>query len=75
MTAPTMCSSAFERCGVLRVNNISDLFYMAEVLAKQPRAKAGAWHSPHAGGPGVLRPIRCCSRRRLAEIAQETIAD
>ena len=29
--------AAFRRCGVLRVNSIADLFYMAEVLAKQPR--------------------------------------
>jgi acetyltransferase len=47
--------AAFRRCGVLRVDDIADLFYMAEVLAKQPRP-AG----PHltiitnAGGPGVL---------------------
>src|SRR5919109_2220363 len=31
--------AAFRRCGVLRVNNIADLFHMAEVLAKQPRPK------------------------------------
>ncbi|MEW5986361.1 MAG: bifunctional acetate--CoA ligase family protein/GNAT family N-acetyltransferase, partial [Chloroflexota bacterium] len=47
--------AAFRRCGVLRVDTISDLFHTAEVLAKQPRP-AG----PHltivtnAGGPGVL---------------------
>src|SRR5512141_600633 len=29
--------AAFRRSGVLRVNAISELFYMAEVLAKQPR--------------------------------------
>ncbi|MFM8005538.1 MAG: acetyl CoA synthetase subunit alpha, partial [Dolichospermum sp.] len=29
--------AAFRRCGVLRVNSISDLFDMSEVLAKQPR--------------------------------------
>ena len=29
--------AAFRRCGVLRVQSISDLFYMAEVLGKQPR--------------------------------------
>ena len=28
--------AAFRRVGVLRVDRISDLFYMAEVLAKQP---------------------------------------
>ncbi|MGA2482856.1 MAG: bifunctional acetate--CoA ligase family protein/GNAT family N-acetyltransferase [Candidatus Acidiferrales bacterium] len=47
--------AAVRRCGVLRVQNISDLFYMAEVLGKQPRP-----NGPHltvltnAGGPGVL---------------------
>jgi acetyltransferase len=47
--------AALRRCGVLRVQSISDLFYMAEVLSKQPRP-----HGPrltiltNAGGPGVL---------------------
>src|SRR5215472_12851736 len=47
--------AAFRRCGVLRVQNIADLFYMAEVLSKQPRPRG-----PHlsivtnAGRPGVL---------------------
>jgi acetyltransferase len=47
--------AAFRRCGVLRVNNISDIFYMVEVLAKQPRP-AGPRLSiiTNAGGPGVL---------------------
>ncbi|MFM6155193.1 MAG: acetyl CoA synthetase subunit alpha, partial [Sphaerospermopsis kisseleviana] len=31
--------AAFRRCGVLRVDSISDLFDMSEVLAKQPRPK------------------------------------
>ena len=31
--------AAFRRSGVLRVDRISDLFYMAEVLAKQPRPR------------------------------------
>jgi len=46
---------AFRRSGVLRVNNISDLFYMAEVLAKQPRP-AGPRMTivANAGGPAVL---------------------
>ncbi|MDL1898664.1 acetyl CoA synthetase subunit alpha, partial [Anaerolineae bacterium CFX7] len=30
---------AFKRAGVLRVNSISDLFYSAELLGKQPRPK------------------------------------
>lgn len=47
--------AAFARSGVLRVDEISELFAMAEVLGKQPRPRG-----PHltiitnAGGPGVL---------------------
>src|SRR5215467_3857235 len=47
--------AAFRRTGVLRVNNIADLFYMAEVLAKQPRPKGPRLTIvTNAGGPGVL---------------------
>jgi acetyltransferase len=47
--------AAFRRCGVLRVGRIAELFYMAEVLSKQPRP-AGPRLSivTNAGGPGVL---------------------
>ncbi len=47
--------AAFRRCGVLRVDHISDLFSMADVLAKQPRP-AGRRLAivTNAGGPGVL---------------------
>ncbi len=47
--------AAFRRCGVLRVQNISDLFYMAEVLGKQPRPRGPRLTIvTNAGGPGVL---------------------
>jgi acetyltransferase len=47
--------AAFRRGGVLRVNNISDLFDMAEVLAKQPKPKGPRLAIiSNAGGPGVL---------------------
>src|SRR5437773_1933357 len=47
--------AAFRRCGVLRVANISDLFYMSEVLAKQPRPSGPRLTIlTNAGGPGVL---------------------
>ena len=47
--------AAFRRCGVLRVNSIADLFYMAEVLAKQPRPSGPRLTIvTNAGGPGVL---------------------
>jgi acetyltransferase len=47
--------AAFKRGGVLRVNNISDLFDMAEVLARQPRPKGPRLAIvTNAGGLGVL---------------------
>ena len=47
--------AAFRRCGVLRVQNIADLFYMAEVLSKQPRPRGPRLTIvTNAGGPGVL---------------------
>src|SRR5439155_14975212 len=47
--------AAFRRCGVLRVNNISDLFNMSEVLAKQPRpAGPRLMVVTNAGWPGVI---------------------
>jgi acetyltransferase len=47
--------AAFRRCGVLRVQSISDLFYMAEVLGKQPRPRGPRLTIlTNAGGPAVL---------------------
>ena len=47
--------AAFRRCGVLRVDSIAELFYMAEVLGKQPRPKGPRLTVlTNAGGPGVL---------------------
>jgi acetyltransferase len=46
---------AFRRSGVLRVNSIAELFYMAEVLGKQPSPKGRRLTVlTNAGGPGVL---------------------
>ena len=66
--------AAFRRCGVLRVNNISDLFYMSEVLAKQPRpAGPRLTILTNAGGPGVLATDSLMALDgKLAEISQET---
>lgn len=68
--------AAFRRVGVLRVDSIGDIFYMAEVLAKQPLP-----HGPHlailtnAGGPGVLATDALAScRGQLAALAPETLA-
>jgi acetyltransferase len=47
--------AAFRRSGVLRVNRIADVFYMAEVLSKQPRPNGpNLTILTNAGGPGVL---------------------
>ena len=47
--------AAFRRSGVLRVQNISDLFYMADVLSKQMRPKGPRLTIvTNAGGPAVL---------------------
>lgn len=46
--------AAFRRCGVLRVNDISDLFNMAELLGKQPPKGSKLTIVTNAGGPGVL---------------------
>ena len=47
--------AAFRRVGVLRVNSISDMFYMTEALAKQPRPRGPRLAIvTNAGGPGVL---------------------
>ena len=47
--------AALERVGVLRVNSISELFHMAQVLGTQPRPKGPNLHIvTNAGGPAVL---------------------
>ncbi len=46
---------AFRRAGVLRVNGIAELFYMADIFSKQPRPKGNRLTIlTNAGGPGVL---------------------
>jgi acetyltransferase len=47
--------AAFRRSGVLRVNSISEVFDMVDVLARQPRPKGNRLLIvTNAGGPGVL---------------------
>jgi len=47
--------AALDRCGVLRVKSIAELFYMAEALSKQPRARGPRLTIvTNAGGPAVL---------------------
>jgi acetyltransferase len=68
--------AAFRRCGVLQIRSMGDLFYVAEVLGKQPRPQG-----PHlailtnAGGPGVLATDSLIAvGGELAELAPETLA-
>ncbi len=66
--------AAFRRCGVLRVNNISDLFFMAEALAKQPRPKGPRLTLvTNAGGPGVMATdALIMNGGELTELTDET---
>ncbi|HSJ42475.1 MAG TPA: bifunctional acetate--CoA ligase family protein/GNAT family N-acetyltransferase, partial [Xanthobacteraceae bacterium] len=67
--------AAFRRCGVLRVQTIADLFYMAEVLAKQPRPKGPRLAIvTNAGGPGVLAADGLLSNGgQLAQLSAESM--
>jgi acetyltransferase len=67
--------AAFRRSGVLRVNNISHLFYMAEVLAKQPRPSGPRMTIvANAGGPAVLATdALVTSGAEVAELSKETM--
>lgn len=68
--------AAFRRCGVLRVERLSDLFDLADLLAKQPRRPAGKRLTiiTNAGGPGVLATdALVLSGGELACLAPETI--
>ncbi|MCL5099370.1 MAG: bifunctional acetate--CoA ligase family protein/GNAT family N-acetyltransferase [Candidatus Omnitrophica bacterium] len=66
--------AAFRRCGVLRVNNISDLFYLAEVLSRQPRPRGNRLAMiTNAGGPGVLATDALIANGgELAELSKES---
>ncbi|OGT31647.1 MAG: acetyl CoA synthetase subunit alpha [Gammaproteobacteria bacterium RBG_16_51_14] len=69
--------AVFRRCGVLRVNSISDLFYMAEVLAKQPRPSGPRLTIvTNAGGPGVLATDTLIALGgELAELSTESMQE
>jgi acetyltransferase len=69
-------TAAFRRAGVLRVDSIADLFYMAEVLAKQPRPEGRRLTIvTNAGGPGVLATDALVSGGgELARPSEKTLA-
>ncbi|MEX1172048.1 MAG: bifunctional acetate--CoA ligase family protein/GNAT family N-acetyltransferase [Chloroflexota bacterium] len=68
--------AAFRRVGVLRVDGISDLFGMAEVLDKQPRPRGPRLTIvTNAGGPAVLATDALISGGgRLAELSDASMA-
>jgi acetyltransferase len=68
--------AAFQRAGVLRVDNISELFDMAEVLSKQPRPRGpNLTIITNAGGPSVLATdMLITNGGKLAELTSETFA-
>ncbi len=73
-TSDGVLDAAFRRVGVLRVDTISELFDMAETLAKQPRP-AGPRLAivTNAGGPGVLATDVLIARGgELATLSPET---
>ncbi len=69
--------AAFRRCGVLRVDRISELFDIAEVTAKQRRRPQGPRLTiiTNAGGPGVLATDALIGTGgELASLSEETIS-
>lgn len=69
--------AAFRRSGILRVNSISDVFYMSEVLAKQPRPSGNRLTIvTNAGGPGVLATdALIAGGGKLTDISNETMEE
>jgi acetyltransferase len=69
--------AAFRRSGVLRVDRISEVFYMAEVLSKQPRPRGNRLTIvTNAGGPGVLATdALILGGGALTEISDETMGE
>ncbi len=69
--------AAFRRSGVLRVNDIAELFEMAETLSKQPRPRGPRLTIvTNAGGPGVLATdALITSGGQLTEISEATMQE
>jgi len=67
--------AAFRRVGVLRVDSISQVFDMADVLAKQPRPRGPKLAIvTNAGGPGVLATDALIENRgELAPLSPATM--
>jgi len=68
--------AAFRRVGVLRIDHLSDVFEMSELLAKQPPARGPRLTIvTNAGGPGVLATDALITGGgELADISKDTMA-
>jgi acetyltransferase len=67
--------AAFKRAGVVRVNEIADLFNAAEVLGTQPLPKGPRLAIiTNAGGPGVMATDSLIAQGgKLAKVSQKTL--
>lgn len=67
--------AAFDRCGIFRVKTITELFYLAEALAKQPRPRGPRMTIvTNARGPALLAANALVDEGgRLASPCRETI--
>ncbi len=67
--------AAFKRAGVVRVNEIADLFNAAEVLGTQPLPKGPRLAIiTNAGGPGVMATDSLIAQGgKLAKLSQKTL--
>ena len=68
--------AALRRAGVLRIDELADIFYMTEVLARQPRPSGPRLTIvTNAGGPGVLATDTLIGLgAELAPLTPETVA-
>jgi acetyltransferase len=68
--------AAFKRAGIIRVQEISDLFNSAEVLAMQPLPQGpNIAIITNAGGPGVMATDAIISNKgNLAQISNKTLS-
>jgi len=75
ITSDDILDAAVDRSGVLRVNSITDLFSMAEILGKQPLPKGrNLAIITNAGGPGDLATDALIERGgRLARLSDDTV--
>lgn len=76
VSCDAILDAAFRRVGVLRIDELADIFHMTEVLAWQPRpAGPKLTIVTNAGGPGLLAADAAISSGgELAQLAPQSIA-